>query len=132
MVAQGFHAVAYDHLSGWNQAALQDRFYEEAIGGSLGYPVEERFSENQRVYRDRFELTYRQAKAIQKAMRYLGEDYDPGGEEPTPENLAKRTFYYDAFLGRPIRKDYPDQPEELVSKPEYEREIAAYLRAKRK
>jgi hypothetical protein len=60
----------------------------------LGYPVEERLSENQRVYRDRFELTLRQAQAVQKIMRYLGEDYDPGGEEPTPENLAKRTFYH--------------------------------------
>jgi hypothetical protein len=119
-------------LSGYNQAALQDRFYQEATGGYLGYPVEERLSENQRVYSDRFELTLRQAQAVQKIMRYLGEDYDPGGEEPTPENLAKRTFYYDDFLGRPIRKDYPEQPETLMAMPEHHQEIAAYVQAKQK
>ena len=132
MVAEGFRTVAYDHVSGENQAALQDRFYEEATGGYLGYPVEDRFSKYERVYRDRFELTHRQAKAVQKIMRYVGEDYDPGGEEPTPENLAKRTFYYDAYLGKPIRKDYPDQPDTLVARPEHDEEIAAYLRSKRK
>jgi hypothetical protein len=130
MVAAGFRAVAYDHLSGYNQAAIQDRYYQEVTGGYLGYPVEERFTEHQRVYRDRFELTFQQAKAVQKIMRYLQEDYDPGGEEPTPENLAKRTFYYDTYLGRPIRKDYPDQPETLKASPEYAQEIAAYLRVK--
>jgi hypothetical protein len=132
MVAEGFRAVAYDHLSGYNQAALQDQFYEDAAGGGyLGYPVEERFSAHQRRYRDRFELTYPQALAVQKVMRYLGEDYDPGGEQPTPENLAKRTFDYEAFLGRPIRKDYPDQDDALMAKPEHAREIAAYVRAKK-
>jgi hypothetical protein len=132
MVAEGFRAVAYDHVSGDNQAALQDRFYEAATGegGYRVYPVEERFTENYRLYRDRFELTFRQAKAVQKVMRYLGEDYDPGGEEPTPENLDKRTFSYDAYLGRPIRKDYPDQPDTLIAQPEHAQEIADYLRAK--
>ena len=73
MVAEGFRAVAYDHLSGYNQAALQDQFYEDAAGGGyLGYPVEERFSAHQRRYRDRFELTYPQALAVQKVMRYVG------------------------------------------------------------
>jgi hypothetical protein len=132
MVAEGFRAVAYDHLSGYNQAALQDRFYEAATGegGHRVYPVEERWSENERVYRDRFELTLRQAQAVQKVMRALQLDYDPGGGEPTPENLAKRTFYYDDYLGRPIRKDYLEQDEALIAKPEHAREIAAYLRAK--
>jgi hypothetical protein len=81
MVFQGFWTVAYDRLGGTSKAMLQDEFYQAAIGEGLyrDYPVEERLSEHERVYRDRFELTYRQAQAVQKIMRHLGEDYDPGG-----------------------------------------------------
>jgi hypothetical protein len=134
MMVEGFEAVAYDHLSGWKKASIQDRYYEAATGDSEGdYPLlsPEDFTENRRVYRDRFELTYKQARAVQKIMGYVQENYDPGGAEPTPENLAKRTFYYDTYLGRPIPKDYPEEPETLVAKPEHEREIAEYLRAKK-
>jgi hypothetical protein len=133
MIFKGFWTVAYDRLGSHCKASLQDEFYQAATGEGFyqNYPVEERFSEHERVYRDRFELTYRQARAVQKIMRYLGEDYDPGGAEPTPENLAKRSFYYDAYLGRPIPKDHPEQPETLVAQPENDQEIEAYLRAKR-
>jgi hypothetical protein len=133
MVFQGFQTVAYDHLGSAYKAVLQDEFYQAATGEGFyrDFPVEERWGESERVYRDRFELTYQQAQAVQKILRYLGENYDPGGAEPTPENLAKRTFYYDAYLGKPIPKDHPDQPETLIAKPEYEREIAEYLKAKK-
>jgi hypothetical protein len=64
MVFQGFWTVAYDRLDGTSKAMLQDEFYQAAIGEGLyrDYPVEERLSEHERVYRDRFELTYRQAQ----------------------------------------------------------------------
>src|SRR5216684_1446536 len=55
---------------------------------------------------------------------YLDEYYDPGGEENTPENLAKRTFYYDDYLG-PIPRDHPGGP----AKPWAHRDIAEYLRS---
>jgi len=126
MVAEGFRAVAYNHFSPAVKAHIKDRCYEAA---TREYSAAEWFTENHRVYRDRFELTYRQALAVQKVMRYLGEDYDPGGEEPTPENLAKRTFYYDAYLHKPDTYD----PDDLLSaRPWYHEEIAAYLQAKHK
>lgn len=133
MVSQGFHTVAYDRLGGTGKAILQDRFYEAATGdveGDFSLFSPEDFTENQRIYPDRFELTFRQAKAVQKIMRYLHEDYDPGGPENTPENVAKRSFYYDDYIGRPIPKDHPEQT--LTAKPNRDREIAEYVRAKQK
>jgi hypothetical protein len=125
MVLWGFNTVAFDHLGGGRKAGLQDELYEVAAGAGLSrdYPVD--FRENHRKYKDRFELTYRQAQIVQQIMRYLDEDYDPGGEEATPENLAKRTFYYDAYLGRAIPPDVGGP-----AKPFYQEDIVAYLRSK--
>jgi hypothetical protein len=134
MVTEGFLAIAYDHVGGALKARLQDMCYEAATGDSAGdYPLltPKDVTENRRIYHDRIELTVRQAKAVQKTMRYLQENYDPGRAEPTPENLAKRTFYYDAYLGRPIPKDHPEQPETLMAKPQYEREIAEYVQSRK-
>jgi hypothetical protein len=131
MIFRGFQTVAYDHLGGTEKAILQDKLYEAATTtdpDTLHEFTPADFAENQRIYNDRFELTYRQARAVQKIMRYVGEDYNPGGAEPTPENLAKRTFYYDDYLGRPIPKDHPEAT--LAAKPTYEREIAEYVKAK--
>ena len=132
MVAEGFRAVAYDHLSGYNQAALQDQFYEDAAGGGyLGYPVEERFSAHQRRYRDRFELTYPQALAVQKVMRYVGKTTIREANNRHRKIWPSGPLTMRPFLGRPIRKDYPDQDDALTAKPEHGREIAEYVRAKK-
>jgi hypothetical protein len=60
---------------------------------------------------------------------HLDTDYDPGGEENTPENLAKRTFYYDDYLARPIP---PDASHHVLPHSRRLDAIAEYMRSKQK
>lgn len=126
MVFRGFCMVAFDRLGIQKRSTTRHELYSQVTGkGSFGhYP----FTPSTRFYTDRFELTHRQAQVVQKIMRYLDVDYDPGGGN-TPENLARRTFYYDDYLARPLTPDYPDQS--FVGS-NTERKIQEYLRLKNK
>jgi hypothetical protein len=124
MVFYGFSTVAYDRLGAGRKASVKRDLYDQIRG--KGYS----FTPNHRFHNDRFELTYRQAQIVQKTMRYLDVDYDPGGEENTPENLAKRTFFYDDYLARPIP---PDEPHHVLRMNSQRlEEIAEYVRSKKK
>jgi hypothetical protein len=122
MVFYGFSTVAYDRLGAGRKASVKRDLYNQVTGEGFDFTPDERF------YHDRFELTSRQAQVVQTIMRYLDVDYDPGGDENTPENLAKRTFYYDDYLARPIP---PDEPNHVLPHSRRLDEIAAYVRSKK-
>ena len=127
MVYLGFSTVAGGRLGQGRQTLLKSELYSQATGEG-NFP-QRPFTPHERFYVDRFELTYRQAQVVQKIMHYLDVDYDPGGEENTSENLARRTFYYDDVLARPITPEHPGQP---ISITQTERRIATYLQSKKK
>lgn len=119
MITQGFMAVAYEHLHGGYQSAVQIHFIKvdtfslafdpNPIAATLPMPekreklkIDAPLDEFRREFRDRFELTYEQAKAVQKIAKRVNLSYDPGGRELTPENIAKRTFRAKDYVNRPI------------------------------
>ncbi len=124
MITQGFMAVAYEHIHDGHQSVVHRHFRNnlnfdtshirmEDYGFdpiSNPYPMEKReklktdapLDEFRREFKDRFELTYEQAKAVQKIAKKVNLTYDPGGRELTPANIAKRTFRGKDYLHRPI------------------------------
>jgi hypothetical protein len=50
---------------------------------------------------DRYVLSYEDAKLLQLAAAAVHVDYDPGGQENTPENAQKRTFVFADLEGMP-------------------------------
>ncbi len=119
-------AVAYEHIHGGHQSAVHEHFSEwgsfvefntfplaaqtdpiyDPLYATLGkrekLKTDTPFDEFRREFKDRFELTYEQAKAVQKIAKRVNLSYDPGGRAPTPENIAKRTFRAKDYVNRPI------------------------------
>ncbi len=117
MVSEGFKAVAYDYLDSGFQCQLK-RHFERNLKNTWGeVKTDTPFDEFRREFKDRFELTYEQAKILQKIVERLNLSYDPGGREMTPENLAKRTFYGEDYLLRPVKHDvHPHPPDDYWQK----------------
>jgi hypothetical protein len=123
MLSLGLQAIAYDHLGAKGQADFKDGLFS-VIKSQKDWAVQP-VSPTMRLWQNSFELTVTQGKILQRIAEGLNLTYDPGGEN----DIAKRTFNYDALLQRPITK----HPNDLVEyKPHFDSEIKAYLQAKKK